>query len=335
VRNVLVPVRSPRKTTPRLAFTLIELLVVIAIIAVLIALLLPAVQAAREAARRAQCVNNLKQIGISMHNYHDVVGTFPASFYSTDAGAAPGNHQSWMLMLLPFIEQPQIYNATNLAYVLPDGTALGNQSIVNTTSCSSLINVYTCPSDTSPNFNVFNTNEGTNVAKGGKNPKLSYLGNLGDNIPDVQVWPFTSLPTSRGQTFGYGGTFTGVLDRYGDTTNIRDITDGTSNTLMVGETISQSCNWFTWSNPNGTTGTTAILLNWQITAFGNNSGNMNSLTDSQDWYTCFGFRSQHPGIVQFLMADGSSRALKQTTNRDVYRYLSTRAQGEIVSADQF
>ena len=304
---------------------------VIAIIAVLIALLLPAVQAAREAARRSQCTNNLKQIGIAMHNYHDVTSSFPASFYGL---GVQSNHHSWMTMLLPYIEQSQLYNATNFNYTLVGGAGLGNQSVVNSTSCGALINVYICPTDTSMNFSPNGVNEGV-FGGGGKSPKLSYLANMGDNLPDSQTWPFTSLPTIRNNTFGSGATWTGILDRYGDTTNIRDITDGTSNTLMVGETISKSCNWFTWSNPNGSTGTTAILLNWQISLTYGLSGNNTNPLDAQDWYTCFGFRSQHPGIVQFLMADGSSRALKQTMNRDVYRFLCTRALGEVISSDQY
>src|SRR3984885_13173973 len=107
--------------TQRSGFTLIELLVVIAIIAVLIALLLPAVQAAREAARRAQCTNNLKQLGIAMHNYHDVVGSFPTSFWRNTIDKIGGttvdgvNRHSWIAMILPYIEQAPLYNAINFS----------------------------------------------------------------------------------------------------------------------------------------------------------------------------------------------------------------------------
>src|SRR5262249_45534208 len=104
-----------RVSAPRLGFTLIELLVVIAIIAVLIALLLPAVQSAREAARRAQCANNLKQLGLALHNYHDSVGSFSISFWRVQDGRPTDgiNRQSWIAMVLPFLEQSPVYNSIN------------------------------------------------------------------------------------------------------------------------------------------------------------------------------------------------------------------------------
>src|SRR4051812_32414289 len=131
----------------RRGFTLIELLVVIAIIAVLIALLLPAVQAAREAARRAQCINNLKQIGIAMHNYHDVIGTLPPGFRAAVDG-------TWQMFILPYIEGNPTYNSYNMAgrYLLPDGTknADGNLrygGVAQTTVTGQRFTSLTCPSD--------------------------------------------------------------------------------------------------------------------------------------------------------------------------------------------
>src|SRR5438046_1137324 len=106
-----------RPSFRRIGFTLIELLVVIAIIAVLIALLLPAVQAAREAARRSQCANNLKQLGIALHNYHDTVGSFSISFWRVQDGRPTDgiNRHSWIAMVLPYMEQTPIYNAINFS----------------------------------------------------------------------------------------------------------------------------------------------------------------------------------------------------------------------------
>src|SRR5215213_6414670 len=137
----------------RRGFTLIELLVVIAIIAVLIALLLPAVQAAREAARRSQCVNNLKQLGIAMHNYHDVVGSFPTSFWRNTRNvrgstATDGtNRHSWISMSLPYIEQTPLYNSMNFS--------LGVGERQNVTAAMTPINVLMCPSDPSPTISTF------------------------------------------------------------------------------------------------------------------------------------------------------------------------------------
>lgn len=128
----------------REGFTLIELLVVIAIIAVLIALLLPAVQAAREAARRSQCVNNLKQLGIALHNYHDVAGAFPVSFaqYGADVPTPNATYHSIFTMLLPQLEAGNIYNSVNF------GLRIDN--LANSTGLLSVINVFMCPSDPSP-----------------------------------------------------------------------------------------------------------------------------------------------------------------------------------------
>ena len=151
-------------------FTLIELLVVIAIIAVLIALLLPAVQAAREAARRIQCVNNLKQIGIASHNYHDVVGTFPPGHRASVDG-------TWQTFLLPYIEGTPTYNAYNQSgrYLLPDGTknpdgSLRYGGVCNTTVTTTRFNTLTCPSDqahTVPGSNITEHNYAVNFGNAG------------------------------------------------------------------------------------------------------------------------------------------------------------------------
>ena len=127
----------------RRGFTLIELLVVIAIIAVLIALLLPAVQAAREAARRAQCVNNLKQIGLALHNYHSSINALP-----WDHGPGGWNEWSGMTMLLPYMEQQPLYNTINFNYIIGNGAATAtNGGFLNTTAIQTKLNGLVCPSD--------------------------------------------------------------------------------------------------------------------------------------------------------------------------------------------
>ncbi|WP_152051940.1 DUF1559 family PulG-like putative transporter [Tautonia marina] len=344
----------PRRTTTGSSpsrssgFTLIELLVVIAIIGVLIALLLPAVQAAREAARRAQCTNNMKQIGIALHNYHDTVGAFPTSFWRATPvynAATPGVHpearwgHSWIAMTLPYLEQQPIYNAINFNVGVAGGPG-GLHTQMNHTGMMTPISTLMCPSDPSPTFSPYTRvdtgvgwNFTTNTALN-SGPKLSYVGSLGDNHPDdPNWWPYTtSLPVARNNGFGEGNTHTGIMNRSGGTTSIRDIIDGTSNTFAVGETLFESCDWFTWPNPNGTTGTVNVPINYEVTE---HNGDANGIRDSRNWRAGFGYRSQHSGVVNFLFADGSVRAIKETINRDVYRWLSTRAGNELVSSDQY
>ncbi|WP_169975113.1 DUF1559 domain-containing protein [Tautonia rosea] len=334
------------RSSRRDGFTLIELLVVIAIIGVLIALLLPAVQSAREAARRAQCTNNLKQLGIAMHNYHDTIGSFPTLLW-----ALPGNNTisnnvfraSFFQMILPYIEQNTVYAAINFEVPFARGP---DDGAINLTALTTQINVYQCPSDPSPgqsSFSRWDSGVGPSGANGQAplGPKLNYFVNAGDNTTgptnSTSPWPFQSLPNVRNNAFGNGTTCTGIVCRQGGTWGIRDITDGTSNTFAIGESLYESCNWFSWPNPNGNYAFTSVPINWKITVFENvgyGDGN-GRLNNSGNWVPCFGFRSEHAGIVNFLFADGRVTAIKETINRDVYRALSTRRGGEVISADAF
>jgi len=320
------------RQTFRRGFTLIELLVVIAIIAVLIALLLPAVQAAREAARRSQCVNNMKQLGIAMHNYHDVVGSFPTSFWRNTRNiqgntAVDGtNRHSWFSMILPYIEQPAVYNAMNFS--------MGCGGPINSTAAMTPINVLMCPSDPAPTISPFPRVDQGVGPNNNSGPKLSYLGNFGDNHnDDATWWTFPNLPASRDNGFGEYQTQTGIMCRSGGTTAIRDVTDGTSNTFAAGETLYESCDWFTWANPNGSTaGTSCPICYMRVTDHKQNSA---SATDSNNWRVGFGWRSMHSGVVNFLFCDGSVKALKCSISRVTYRALSTRNIGELISADSY
>src|SRR5262249_32072799 len=146
------PRRSAMRSTSPRGFTLIELLVVIAIIAVLIALLLPAVQAAREAARRAQCVNNLKQIGIALHNYHNAANVFPPGCSANVFTVTPITYHSWVGwsaqgMMLGYLEQSALYNAVNFAFVPSWGGDDPVTSITNTTVARTILATFLCPSD--------------------------------------------------------------------------------------------------------------------------------------------------------------------------------------------
>ena len=333
-------------------FTLIELLVVIAIIAVLIALLLPAVQAAREAARRAQCTNNMKQLGLALHNYHDSVGAFPSSFWrntinnlsvtGTSGPVDNNNRHSWITMILPFIEQNPVYNAMNFQLAVGGTmTAIAGQTVpsvdcgkANATAAMTPINGFMCPTDPGPTFSTYprvDQGVGPNSNSG---PKLSYMANFGDNYNDCATWfLFPNLPFSRPNGYGEYNTETGIMCRSGGTTSIRDITDGLSNTFAAGESLFETCDWWTWSNPNGTTcGSSCPICYMGVTQHNQNASSPN---DSYNWRVGFGWRSMHPGIVNFLFCDGSVKAIKCSISRVTYRALSTRGLGEVISSDSY
>jgi prepilin-type N-terminal cleavage/methylation domain-containing protein/prepilin-type processing-associated H-X9-DG protein len=207
-------------------FTLIELLVVIAIIAVLIALLLPAVQAAREAARRAQCVNNLKQIGIALHNYHNVNDAFPpgalALFQGGNVADTANPKNNWgpsaHARLLSFMEQMALYNSMNWSVGVFNDTA---GTPLNRTVTVTVINSFLCPSDTSPGWNF----TGATAPLGSyKAPGNSYFASVGSTL-EFAAQQNGGPPNGP---FPYYGT-------KGHAIGIRDITDGTSNTIAFGE----------------------------------------------------------------------------------------------------
>ena len=210
------------KAVSRRGFTLIELLVVIAIIAVLIALLLPAVQSAREAARRAQCTNNLKQIGLAMHNYHTGIGTFPLG--GTYAAYTVGYNIGWgswsaQALMLSYLEQSPLYSAANFSWVVGPGQGFPTNSTVTT----SLLSVFVCPSD-------------------GLSPQKA--SGVWGNSATLSCWQWTGVSNnylaSMGTTTSYGGVAsqtTGVFTQGGLAYGVQNITDGTSNTIAFGESL--------------------------------------------------------------------------------------------------
>jgi prepilin-type N-terminal cleavage/methylation domain-containing protein/prepilin-type processing-associated H-X9-DG protein len=211
------------KSKTRRGFTLIELLVVISIIAILIALLLPAVQSAREAARRAQCTNNLKQIGLGMHNYHTSHGTFPLGGTSAPSYAPPptGYNVSWgtwsaHALMLGYLEQSPLYNASNFSWA----TVMGPGWPINYTVSQSIVNIFLCPSDNlapSP------------VPRNSSSPIgwSQWSGRLNNYYASV------------GTTIAYQGALntTGVFTQGGRTYGVQNIPDGTSTTIAFAEAV--------------------------------------------------------------------------------------------------
>lgn len=330
-------------------FTLIELLVVITIIAALIGLVLPAVQAAREGARRARCVNNLRQLALAANNYHGQIGTFPANLYLHPKYAAKEtwNNASWIVMMLPQMEQPALYNAVNFDVMwgshpmgLWNASKLGQQ---NSTVRQSIVSTLICPSDPSQPIDSTNADEiETEMAAG-----TSYVGNLGDNClecdPSTPTVAFcvASGHNCRGIRLGdpprppagdpnarsrLRGTGSGIFWRHGASVSIGEITDGLSNTLLAGEQVMKVTRWNAWVQANQSLGGTAVPPNWVP------PGNTASLDLWWQWYN---FRSQHPGGVNFAMCDGSVKFIKDSINFATYQAISTRAQNEIVSADSY
>jgi prepilin-type N-terminal cleavage/methylation domain-containing protein/prepilin-type processing-associated H-X9-DG protein len=333
----------------RPGFTLIELLVVIAIIAVLIALLLPAVQAAREAARRAQCVNNLKQMGIAMHNYHDVIGTFPSGSIATTGWG--GTWWNWPAFILPQIEQSGIYNSINFSRSNIKNTA-GDP---NSTAWSSNINTFLCPSDsvgtgTMASMCWVSTE---NYGKMVTGAVICYVGNWGDMKTGNLTFDLYSTESKpgTGPNWGCGGVFSGI---YGDCSNgksiaLRDITDGSSNTFLVGECSPNQNGSLMWVNGDGTYASTVVPLNWksdlkdgQVDPSDGSTCNINQLNNFTKALHCwrnqtvnYAFKSYHPGGANFTMCDGSVKFVKQSINLRTYNALGTRATGEVISSDAY
>jgi prepilin-type N-terminal cleavage/methylation domain-containing protein len=311
----------------RAGFTLIELLVVIAIIAILIGLLLPAVQKVRAAAARAQCENNLKQIALACHAYHDtfqklppngVPPDFPAGGpYWGDPGCCGPNYPFWSFLarILPYIEQTAVYE---------QGVAT-NQTIVNSPGVyQTNIAIYFCPADTAVDTAFRTTTENL---EGGWGPQLNAsLSNYKGVIGQCWCWgTWTNQCTSGCDGLVKGdGIFSRGDYYYKRNLRLTDVTDGTSNTFMIGEDIPEFDAHVAWFYDNGALGTCAIPPN-------NNEG----AASFNDWPSLYSFRSRHVGGLNFAFADASVHFIAQTIELQTYRALSTRAGGELLGAGDY
>lgn len=299
-----------QRSRRRRAFTLIELLVVIAIISVLIALLLPAVQAAREAARRVQCVNNLMQLGIALHTYESSYEILPPGVVNPTgpiANIPKGYHFSWMVQLLPFMEQKAV--ARNFDF------SEGVYSAVNLTVRGVAINSFFCPSDSGSHRRGSDT---------------FALNSYAACHHDVEA-PIDA--NNRGVFF---------LNSH---VRSEDVADGTSNTIYLGEKPIDA-NDFGWaSGTRATLRNTGIRINQTalgVAGFGEPDDALpvddpDSSLPAGATPTSFvgGFGSNHPGGSNFTLGDGSVRFLKNSMDPIVYRSLGNRNDGEMISADQF
>ena len=296
--------------TRRRAFTLIELLVVMAIIGLLVALLLPAVQAVREAARRMQCKSNLKQIGLALHNYHDVHLMFPINY-----GAGPYNELNrgagWLARVLPYIDQTALYSTLQFGAPLTDPA--------NDAAAKTVVRVFLCPSDVHGS-GVMPNRRGSTVPRAVTNYKAC----LGSNWEWGPFAPSTSTTgRNANQTNGLE-LCNGFLCRGGDrppfTTGLADIRDGTSTTIAVGEAVPE-WTWHTWwYGFNASTATCAVGLNhWRKPE-----------TSLADWFENYSFSSRHVGGGHFLMVDGSVRFVSENVSEYVYRDLATIQGSEVV-----
>lgn len=321
-------------------FTLIELLVVIAIIGVLVALLLPAVQQAREAARRSQCKNNLKQLGLAMHNYHDVANTFP---YGWMADPRNLNMNTWGILILPYLDQAPLYNLYNCSVPAFDQAALiGYNAAVaaqNVTVVSTKLPVHGCPSNPG-GITVFSAIIPKDSVQPGAPPlDLTFNVASGDYSDCSAV--FRSYAPLAFATFSGGsdGDKSGTMDMY-SRVRVGDITDGTSNTILLFERTGGAQLYqrqMPATYPNAALYGRANSGGWANQGENWICGSLYDGTHPQQGGPCAvncsnmdgsGLHSFHTGGAHLLLADGAVRFLSENTSPYIIGSIITKAHGE-------
>jgi prepilin-type N-terminal cleavage/methylation domain-containing protein/prepilin-type processing-associated H-X9-DG protein len=336
-----------RASLARLGFTLIELLVVIAIIGVLIALLLPAVQAAREAARRAQCINNLKQIGIALHSYHAAVGSFPVGFlYPTGPVPATTSPQQYrwsaLAQMAPYLEQANLYNTLNFNFPLAYRPSGGGSAFwpfypENATAMATRVSIFLCPSDGAPapladsgptNY-AFCTGDGSS---GGDATGANGSFILGPAISLADVTDGSSATAAGSeQLLGIAGPYTQTTSTPVPVPTYRafsrvaagPLTDVACAASGAGWLMNKGTSWWDGNYLN-------TLYNHYLIP---NAQQRDCVTyHNPGWKAA---RSLHPGGVNTLFGDGRVAFVKNSVNPTVWRNVATRAGGEVVSGDAF
>ncbi len=333
-------VRSGR----RAGFTLVELLVVIAIIGVMVGLLLPAVQAVREAARRMSCQNNLKQLGLAVHNYENTYKRFPPGTRNGDPANSGGANDPWtagphrkgsvLVKILPFLEQQPLYDQLDfrgdieqqlitLGFAGTDGKKMP---------------VYICPSDGT-----------TGTRLSGAQQFYNYATSIGNQNMDGRGWcdiyPNNSHLTRATGVYGgnlfqngsvghgsvnSGQNISGVFSRFNWGAKFSDITDGTTSTIMFGE-ILPSCGDHHrggWYNANALWTATTGGINFNTCRKRQVADNQQNCNDFSNWQTSQAFKSDHPGGAQFVLCDASVTFLSETVDYVLYQQLGDRSSGE-------
>lgn len=308
----MVPTKQIRR-----GFTLIELLVVIAIIAVLVALLLPAVQQARESARRAQCKNNLKQLGLAINNYEADAKVYPCNFGGNNTYNQNGSGISWMTQVLPFVDQAGLYES------MEPGSPLTVDA--NGVAATKVITAFLCPTDPGNSNGALGgrANVGAFTAAGGTAISGVYgVNNYKMVAGNNWAWgSFTYTCATCAKATGNNGldAGNGINCRNGGNnpammTRNRDITDGTTNTFAIGESLPSRVthNWWYWFN--GTTATCAVPLNYYY---------LNTAITTGDWGNNYSFASAHVGGAHFTMADGGVKFVSENIDLQTYRDLAS------------
>lgn len=308
----------------RRGFSLIELLVAIAIIAVLMALLLPAIQQVREAARRSQCKNNIKQLGLALQNYHETFGVFACHM---SAGYLPGavGRGSVFVHLLPFVDQSPLYNQLNFV----NGTNISEQTVNGILVDTIKISTYLCPSEPFPinPDGVVNAGYWTNCGaqKAPGTCTMFPIGGAANGFFNTGSanWAATLDPNQ----------VSGVFARHAWAARMRDITDGLSNTLGIGE-VRAYCSYDLkagWAANDRGGGLTTQTINWKTCPEDYARSGGNTCNSPDDPNVAMGFKSPHVGGAHFVLCDGSVRFINENVDYATYQALGDRRDGKVVS----